>query len=204
MVGRRSLYVLAVVAFLGTGCPRKVPPNYVWVNERPAPPQVSGEYRIAVHDVIAVRVWNQDAMSVPHSRVREDGKISLPFLQDVQAASLTPRELAARLQTELEKYVVKPMVVVTLEERATVSVSVLGEVARAGTYELQPGALVLHALAAAGGLTQYAEKDAIYVLRPTPDSKQPQRIRFRYEELTGADPRTSAFELERGDIVVVE
>lgn len=162
------------------------------------------EYRIAPGDVLAVRVWNQDSMSNAHARVRDDGKISVPFLQDVDVAGTTTSELSQRLQTKLKTYVNNPVVTITVEEVRPLRVSVLGEVAHPGQYELERNAGVLAAIAAAGGLTDYAHRDALFVLRGASDSKGPTRIRFRYSSLTGGERPAASFRLRPGDVVVVE
>jgi len=177
--------------------------SYVPVEEYPVPAPDS-EYRIAPGDVLAVRVWNQESMSSAHARVRDDGKISVPFLQDVDVAGTTPGELSQRLQTKLKTFVVNPVVTISVEEVRPLRISVLGEVAHPGQYELERNAGVLAALAAAGGLTDYAHRDAIFVLRSGPDAKGPTRIRFRYASLTGGERPAATFRVRPGDMVVVE
>jgi polysaccharide export outer membrane protein len=181
---------------------------YVWVDQlQDRPLADAAEYRIAVGDVLGVRVWNQESMSTARARVRDDGKISIPFLQDVEVVGLTPGELGSRLQVKLKAYVVSPVVTVTLEERAPIRVSVLGEVRTPGAYEVQPGAGVLSALAAAGGLTEYARRDGIYVLRTTSASDagaSPGRIRFRWDDLSSGTRPAATFRVRPGDVVVVE
>ena len=174
------------------------------MEEYPVPPPET-EYRIAPGDVLAVRVWNQDSMSDAHARVRDDGKISVPFLQDVDVAGTTPSELSQRLQTKLKTYVVNPVVTITVEEVRALRVSVLGEVSKPGQYALDRGAGVLAALAAAGGLTDYAHRDEIFVLRNTPgEARGPTRIRFRYSVLVAGERPAASFRLKPDDVVVVE
>lgn len=96
---------------------------------------------------------------------------------------------------------VSPKVIVNLDELQPIAISVVGEVARPGALTLEPGAGVLQALAGAGGLTDYASDDRIFVLRKTPTSR---RIRFSYRGLTRNDSRASAFCLQAGDVVVAE
>lgn len=176
---------------------------YVPVEEYPVP-AADSEYRIAPGDVLSVRVWNQESMSDSHARVRDDGKISVPFLQDVDVAGTTPGELSQRLQTKLKTYVVNPVVTITVVEVRPLRVSVVGEVTRPGQYELERNAGVLSAVAAAGGLTDYAHRDAIFVLRGGPEAKGPTRIRFRYASLAGGERPAASFRLRAGDVVVVE
>lgn len=167
----------------------------------------SDEYRIGVGDVLSVRVWNQEGMSTNRARVRDDGKISIPFLQDVEVARMTPNELGDRLQVRLKPFIVNPVVTVTLEERAPLRISVLGEVAKPGSYDLPAGATVLHALAVAGGLSEFARRDGIYLLRYghwADGDPSPARIRFRWSALSRGTPPASTFPLRSGDVVVVE
>jgi polysaccharide export outer membrane protein len=180
--------------------------EYVWVDDLPPTPrQVESEYVISTGDVISVRVWGQEAMSA-RARVRTDGKISLPFLNDVDAAGVPPTVLAKRLQARLKEFIVNPVVTVSLEERKLLPIPVLGEVTRKGTYDLEPGSGVLQALAAAGGMTEYASRTRIFVIRPNADVEgaPAMRIRFDYDQLTRATGRGPAFRLQPGDVVVVE
>jgi polysaccharide biosynthesis/export protein len=195
----RSLTAAVVLALFGacaTGGGPSIPVNQY--QEPPDPPQ-SG-YVIQPGDVLQVRVFNQPDMSA-RVRVRDDGKVSVPFLNDVTAVGLTPNALASQLQTRLKEYINAPVVTISLEEARPFSVSVIGEVNKAGVYALPPGAGVLQALAAAGGLTQYASKDRIFVVRETPTRA---RIRFEFDQLTQAQGKAASFHLRLGDIVVVE
>ncbi|MBF5042593.1 polysaccharide export protein [Aggregicoccus sp. 17bor-14] len=195
----RSAFGLALgLLALLSGC--KHAGAYTWVDQVAPEPEAS-EYQIVRGDTLSVRVFGQEGMSA-RARVREDGKISLPFLQDVQVVGYTPPVLAQQLQTRLKDYFANPVVTVALEEPRPFTVSVMGEVARPGLVQVErsnPG--VLPALASAGGLTPFADHDAIFVLRP---GSPPRRIRFKYEALTTAEGRAAAFRLQSGDVVVVE
>ena len=177
---------------------------YVWVDDLVQPPSAergpSDAYLIHPGDTLAVRVWGQDGMS-GHARVREDGCISVLFLNDVEAAGLTPAVLSEQLQTRLKDFLAHPVVSVAVEEIKPIDVSVLGEVAHPGSYPLAPGAGLLQVLAAAGGLTDYANTDRVFVLR---HDAGPARIRFHYQELTRAGGRAGSFVLRSGDVVVAE
>lgn len=158
-------------------------------------------------DVIGVRVWNQEANSIDRTRVREDGKISLPFLNDVEVAGAAPAELARRLEVKLKTFIVNPVVTVVIHERRPLRVSILGQVARPGTYDLDVNAGVLQALAAAGGLTPFAEKDGVFVLRSgywADTDTAPARIRFRTVDLQTGRAPAALFRMRPGDVVVVE
>jgi polysaccharide export outer membrane protein len=175
--------------------------RYVWVDDytETADPD-PGQYHIAPGDLLSVRVYNQEAIS-SRLRVRDDGRVSLPLLGDVQAADLSPGELAEQLRVRLKEYLASPSVTVAVEETRVLSVPVLGEVARPGQYALERGAGVLDALAAAGGLTDFSHRDRIFVLRKLPS---PVRIRLSFEALSHGDGRASTFRLRRSDSIVVE
>lgn len=203
MATKHHLWIVVLAAWIGAGCASSIP--YVWIDDLPHHQEDTLEYRIAPRDRIAVRVWNHEAMSVSGARVREDGKISLPFLQDVRVAGLTPRELSDQLRTQLINLIIEPVVTVSIEEPALISISMLGEVARPGSYTMPRPAGLLHAIAAAGGLTTYADDDGIYVLRRLePTSVAPMRIRFRYRDLTSGGTPAAGFLLQSGDVILVD
>lgn len=192
---------ILVLATLLSSCATRAP--FVWVDQVPVK-EDRAAYRIASRDVISVRVWNQDAMSLERARVREDGRISLPFLKDVHVAGMTPNEVGENLQRALVSFIVDPIVTVTLVEPAPLNVSVLGEVATAGAYTLERPAGVLQAIAVAGGLTRYAGDEEIFILRRLTPLLPPTRIRFRYRDLTNGGNPAADFLLQNGDVVVVE
>jgi polysaccharide export outer membrane protein len=90
---------------------------------------------------------------------------------------------------------------VVLEEAAPLHVSVLGEVMRPGYYPLTPGSGLAEALANAGGFTEFAHRDRLYIVRRSPEAT---RIRFTYDALVHAEGKASAFRLRSGDVLVVE
>src|SRR5579862_1914816 len=121
-------------------------------------------YVIGPQDVLDISVWKEPELSRPVP-VRPDGKISLPLLNDVQAAGLTPSRLTAQLTTSLGKFVTSPQVTVIVTQVSSQRIYILGEVSRAGAFVLLPGMTILQALANAGGLTQFANSKKIYVMR---------------------------------------
>jgi polysaccharide biosynthesis/export protein len=157
-------------------------------------------YIIGAQDVLDINVWKEPELTrtVP---VRPDGKISLPLLNDVQAAGLTPSGLAALLTTNLKKFVTDPQVTVILNQINSQRVYILGEVARAGAYPLLPGMTVLQALSSAGGFTQFANVKKMYVLRQ--ESGKQEKYPFNYKEvLSGKSPDQNIL-VKAGDTIVV-
>lgn len=172
---------------------------YVWADSLPASASSSNDVTIQDGDVVVVRVFNQEPLSTKE-RVRQDGKIAMPVIGEVVARNKRPAQLAAEIQERLKSVVVAPSVTVTMEQGGELKVSVVGEVKNSGIFQLDPGANVLTALAAAGGLNDYADSDKIFVLRKS----LPQRVRFRYNDLRSADQKSIGFSLQNGDVVVVE
>ena len=194
------------VALLATACSGVG--TFVWADayqqsHGASAPADAGAYVIGPGDVLNVRVFDKENMSAPRARVRSDGKVSLPFLNDVDAAGSTPAALADRLQTSLKAFVNEPVVTVSIEEARPCVISVVGEVTRPGVYPLEGCGTPLQALASAGGLTQFGRGDRIFVLRSAPPAA-PVRIRFRYDQLLRAEGPSAQFQLQRGDVVVVE
>ncbi len=158
------------------------------------------EYRIGPEDVVQVSVWNNEALSrtVP---VRPDGMISLPLLNDVPAAGLTPLELRASLMQRLVEFAPAPEVSVIVTDVRSFKVSVLGAVARPGRFDAGTWITVLDALAMAGGLGEFADRSGIVVLRR--EAQGTRRLRFDYTRVRRDDGGQPNFYLRAGDIVVV-
>lgn len=157
-------------------------------------------YVIGAQDVLDISVWKEPEVSrtVP---VRPDGKISLPLLNDVQAAGLTPLQLAAQLTDSLKKFVANPQVTVIVTTINSQRIYILGEVNRAGAYPLLPGMTVLQALSSGGGFTQFANLKKIYLLR-LENGKQV-KYPFNYKEVIGGKNSDQNILLKAGDTIVV-
>lgn len=175
--------------------------RYVWA-DRYAPPASEAQYTVAPGDLLNVQVWDNEKLSA-RARVRGDGRVSLPLLDDVPVAGRTPVQVARDVEQRLRQaeLVLAPRVNVSLDEAKPVAVSVLGKVARAGSYTLAEGSGVAEALASAGGLNDFADRDRIFVLRRAP---APVRIRFTFGALTGRSSQAALFRLRGGDVVVAE
>jgi polysaccharide export outer membrane protein len=166
----------------------------------PALPVSPEAYRIGPEDIIAVSVWKNEAMSrvVP---VRPDGMISLPLLDDIQAAGLTPMQLRDVIAKKLVEYMPSPEVSVIVNEVRSFKVSVMGEVARPARYELKSVTTVLDVLAQAGGFSQFANRSRIVILRP--NGKGMTRIPFNYNKVIASGGEDENLYLQPGDIVLV-
>ncbi len=157
-------------------------------------------FKIGPQDVLRIDVWKEPEISriVP---VRPDGKVTLPLLNDVQAAGLTPQQLAAKISEGLKKFITSPQVTVGVTEINSRRIFVTGEVTRPGAFSLLPNMTVLQALAGSSGFTQFARVKNIYVLR-TEDGKQVKHA-FNYKDaISGKHPEQNIL-LEGGDVIVV-
>jgi polysaccharide export outer membrane protein len=164
------------------------------------PASVAGpDYVIGADDNLHISVWKEPELTntLP---VRPDGKISMPLLDDVQAAGLTPMQLASSLTEKLKKYLADPRVTVVVTQMNSQRVYVLGEVIHTGAMALLPDMTVLQALATAG-FTQFANTKGIYILR-TANGKQ-QKLPFNYKQVVKGDDMAQNVSLKPGDTIVV-
>ena len=161
-------------------------------------PAEDGDYKIGPEDVLDISVWKNQELSrtVP---VRPDGKVSMPLVNDIQAAGLTPSRLRQELTRRLAEFVPSPEVAVIVREVHSAKVSVVGAVRSPGRYEVRSPATVLELIALAQGFTDFASRDRIVVLR---QNGTPSRITFNYRKIAdGADQDN--FFVQAGDIIVV-
>jgi len=157
-------------------------------------------YKIGPQDVLKIDVWREDQLTrtVP---VRPDGKITLPLLNDVKAAGLTPMELAGVIRDELKNFVNEPQVSVSVTEINSRRIYVTGEVVRAGAYPLLPQMTALQALSSSGGFNQFARIKSIHIFRMVNGKKV--TIPFNYKEAINGKNPAQDIELQPGDVIVV-
>lgn len=179
--------------------PAAAPPASPGPNVPPDAASPAG-YHIGPEDILEIDVWSRPELSrkVP---VRPDGRISLPLLNDVQTSGLTPMELRDILLKRLADYVAVPEVSVIVTEVRSFRVSVLGEVSHPGRFEMKSRVRLADALAMAGGLTQYASRSNIVVLRSGAQGLETHR--FDYDKLRAGDARMVNFFLQADDILLV-
>ena len=167
---------------------------------RAIPATTDPAYVIGPQDMLDINVWKEPDMTrvVP---VRPDGKISLPLINDVQAAGSTPQQLAATVTEKLRKYLTDPQVTVIVTAINSQRVYVVGEVLKAGAFPLVPGTTVLQVLANAGGFTTFANVKKIHVIRMV-NGKQTE-LPFNYREVLKGEKSGQNVTLEPGDTIVV-
>jgi polysaccharide export outer membrane protein len=165
----------------------------------PPTPQTGPEYVIGPEDVLHVAVWKEADLTATLP-VRPDGKISLPLLNDVQAAGMTPMQLADSITEKLKKYVASPRVTVVVTAINSKRIYLTGEVSHPGAMPMLPNMTVLQAISSAG-LTQFANTKKIYVLRAQ-NGKQ-EKLPVDYRRLLKGEKMDQNYRLQPGDTIVV-
>jgi polysaccharide biosynthesis/export protein len=165
----------------------------------PSPLDLASAYQIGPEDVLEISVWKNPELSrtVP---VRPDGKVSLPLVNDIQAAGLTPVDLRDQVTAKLAEYIPAPEVSVIVREVHSRKVTVAGAVKLPGRYELKSTMTVLEVIALAQGLTDFASRDRIVILRQ--NGQKTERIPFNYRKISDAAQQDN-FLVRPGDIVFV-
>jgi polysaccharide export outer membrane protein len=161
--------------------------------------QTPPDYVIGDDDILHISVWKESefTQTLP---VRPDGKISLPLLDDVQAAGSTPMQLSASIREKLKKYIADPRVTIVVTAMNSRRIFVTGEVTHPGAMVLLPNMTILQALASAG-FTQFANLKGIYLLRT--QNGQQAKIPFNYKDVVkGRHPEENIM-LKPGDTLVV-
>jgi polysaccharide export outer membrane protein len=162
-------------------------------------PSVPADYIIGADDTLRITVWKEPDMNVTLP-VRPDGKISIPLLDDVQAAGMTPMQLATSIKDKLKRYIADPRVTVVVTAMNSQRIFVLGEVVHTGAMALLPHMTVLQALSSAG-FTQFANLKAIYLLR-VQDGQQT-KLKFNYKDAIKGHGTQQNIVLKPGDTIVV-
>jgi polysaccharide export outer membrane protein len=155
---------------------------------------------IGAEDVLSIVFWRDKDMSADVV-VRPDGKISLPLLNDVDAAGLTPDQLRSQLVKAASKFVEDPNATVVVKEIHSRKVFITGNVAKAGTYPLMGDMNVLQLIALAGGLAEYADSKNIMIMRN--EGGRQESFKFNYKDVTKQKHVEQNIVLKPGDTVIV-
>jgi polysaccharide export outer membrane protein len=179
-----------------------VSPQQLAPTSAPAPAGVAlpPGYLIGPEDVLTIVVWREKDMSTD-AVVRPDGQISIPLLNDLQAAGLTPDQLRATIEKAASKYVAEPNATVIVKAINSRKVHILGNVIKAGTYPLAGDTTVLQLIAQAGGLQEWADSKRITVMRKE-DGKDTV-LSFNYKDVVKQKNLQQNVLLKPGDTVIV-
>ncbi len=158
------------------------------------------EYVIGPEDVLYIHVWKEEALTrtIP---VRTDGKISLPLIQEVKAAGLTPLQLKEALTRKFKEFIENPIVSVTVVEINSYKVYVIGQVKNPGVHRLRSETTVTQIIVVAGGFTDWANPKKILVVRK--EDGREKRITVNYKRIMAGKDLDSDIVLKAGDTVVV-
>jgi polysaccharide export outer membrane protein len=156
-------------------------------------------YVIGPEDVLHIAVWKEADLSVTLP-VRPDGKVSLPLLNDVQAAGLTPEQLKDSVAEKLKKFISDPRVTVVVTQINSKRIYLAGEVAHTGAMPMSPNMTVMQALASAG-MNQFANTKKIYLLRS--DNGKQEKLPVPYRKLIKGEEMEHNYVLQPGDTIVV-
>lgn len=196
---RRTVFALMAVAFalVTTAC---TPPWTKSQGNPPSPETVSKEYQVQPGDRLFISVWREETLQ-REVVVRPDGGIRFPLAGEIDAAGRSLAEIEARLKKQLVTYIPDPAVSVSLMQSTGNRIYVVGRVTLPGEYVLSRNIDVMQALALAGGMTPFAEKRDIKILRI---EKGTQRVyHFNYKEIERGERLSQNFLLVPGDTVVV-
>ena len=158
------------------------------------------DYLIGAEDVLSIVFWRDKEMS-SEVVVRPDGKITLPLLNEVRAAGLTPAQLKDLLVEESKKYVEDPNVTVVVKQINSRKVFITGEVGKPGPYALMAPMTIMQSLVVAGGLRDYAHSEKITIIRS--ENGKPVSLRFNYKEFVNNKNLKQNIELRPGDTIIV-
>ncbi len=163
----------------------------------PAPTSVDPNvYKLGPDDLIGVRVWRENDLS-GQLAIRPDGKITMPLVNELKAADLTPTQLADEIAKALTKFVNNPQVTVTVLQVRSKRYFMSGEIARPGAYPLATPVTVFEAITMAGGFREFANKKKVTVIRGA------KRFRFNWNEVVKGKNLSQNITLENGDQVII-
>jgi len=196
----RALNLLLLVV-LAAGCPK---PSYDYPYEREPDPRAK-ELTLGVSDVVAINVWEQKDLST-EATVRPDGTITMPLIGDLRAGGETPSGLQQQIKKRLGEFIkltTGTEVTVAVKAWRSYKFRIVGEVQKEGVYTADTYVTVVEALAMAGGVTRFAKRDDIVLLRTDAATKRQKRIPLSYDVLSsGNRPEMNIFVLPGDQLYV--
>ena len=186
--------LLSVVLFSATGWAARPP------SDQPVSQPTFEEFVLGVEDKLSISVWKEPDLSKTVT-IRPDGKITFPLVGDVQAAGRSARQLTEDLTKLLGRFIKEPVVTVVVEEINNFKVFVLGEVTIQGALNLKRRTRLLEAIALAGGLSKFADKSNVLLLRFEDGHETRTRVDYR-KVVSGEKPELN-LDLKPGDTIIV-
>ncbi len=153
-------------------------------------------FSLGPEDVVFVRVWREPDLT-GMLVIRPDGKVTMPLIREVQAAGLTPEQLATNITKQLSEYINNPQVLVQVQAVRSKRYLITGEINRPGAYPLAVPTTVFEAIGLAGGFREFANKKRITIVRGD------QRLKFNFNEVVKGKNTAQNVQLESGDKIIV-
>lgn len=157
------------------------------------------DYVIAPGDILEIQVWKEPDLT-RLARVRIDGKISIPLVDDIQAAGLTPLALKQAIEERLQGFVEVPKVTIIVSESSH-RIYITGKVGSPGQFPLNKNLTALEAITLAGGPTQWADSNDILIMRQV--GGETKRIPFQYKKVISGKQLEQNIYLQPNDIIIV-
>lgn len=157
-------------------------------------------YRIDIGDVLEINVWKEEELT-RQVFVRLDGRISLPLVGDVTAAGMTPMELSKAIAVKLSEIMEEPSVSVLLTASNSRVYYMVGNINKPGPYPISTPINLLQAIAKAGGLGEWADKDEIIIVRRS--SGKDEMLSFDYDKFIKGKDLAQNIMIQYGDTVIV-
>lgn len=158
-------------------------------------------YRIGPGDILEIMTWKEPDFTREEILVRNDGMITFPLLNDLEAAGRTTLDLKRDIEKKLTDYISNPVVTVTVRTATVNKFYILGEVVNTGEYDLKKELTVLQAFALAGGFTEWASKKEIILLRN--ENGEEKFIRVNYKNIVKGTDFTQNIKLRPDDTIIV-
>lgn len=174
-------------------------PNENIINGK-APTQLDNSYIIGAEDLITIFVWKEPDLTQTIS-VRPDGKISMPLLNDIEASGFTTLQLKEVISNQLRKYINEPTVTVIVQAARSQKASIMGEVARSGTYFINSPTTLIQLISLAGGFRDFALTDKISIVRQ--ENGKTHKLKFNYRDFIKGKNLDKNIQIKPGDIVIV-
>lgn len=204
--------VIAAAVFLFWGvplCAQAAPPGLGLADPsadglvQPPPIEMPAHksYTVGEGDILQINVWREPEASVEAAAVRSDGKISMPLIKELYVLGLEPLEISDILTRKISRFINDPEVTVIVREVNSLRVYVLGGVIRPGSLRITTEMTVLQVLAESGGLSEYAKKRKIYVLRG--EGSRQERLPFDYAAVLSGKTPEQNIQVQSGDTIVV-
>ena len=171
-----------------------------WLAPASAQDAMGTDYKIGVGDILKITTWKEEDLSFESLQVRNDGKLTFPLIDDLQAAGKTTVELKEMVQAKLSDFVESPSVTVSLVNPVSQRYYILGEVQEVGEYPLIKNLTVIQAFALAKGLTEWASKDEIILYRRTVEKEM--MIKIDYDDIVKGRLNQD-IQLMADDIIIV-